>query len=80
MFSDVFGYSKMVGKDEKHALKLLDEHNEIIVKSMEYHHGSIIKFIGDAVFAEFNQTKDAAHYAIDIIFSKITNFSFFHIF
>ncbi|SVD99471.1 uncharacterized protein METZ01_LOCUS452325, partial [marine metagenome] len=25
MFTDVFGYSKMVGNDEKHALNLLDE-------------------------------------------------------
>ena len=24
MFTDIFGYSRMVGKDEKHALKLLD--------------------------------------------------------
>jgi len=66
MFTDVFGYSKMVGKDEKHALSLLDEHNEIIAKSIDKHQGSIIKFIGDAVFAEFDMSNEAAHCAIEI--------------
>ena len=37
MFTDVFGYSRMVGRDEKHALKLLDEHNKIITAVIDAH-------------------------------------------
>ena len=48
MFTDIVGYSKMVGRDESHALKLLDEHNTLISKTIEEHNGHIIKFIGDA--------------------------------
>ena len=48
MFTDIFGYSRMVGRDEKHALKLLDEHNNIITAAIDAHDGSVIKFIGDA--------------------------------
>ena len=50
MFTDIFGYSRMVGRDEKHALKLLDEHNNIITAAIDAHNGSVIKFIGDAIF------------------------------
>ena len=30
IFTDIVGYSTMVGKDEKLALSLLEEHNKII--------------------------------------------------
>ena len=30
MFTDIVGYSKMVGKDENHALQLLDKHNKMM--------------------------------------------------
>ena len=66
MFTDVVGYSKMVGRDESHALKLLDEHNTIIGKSIEEHSGHIIKFIGDSVFAEFEKPGEASHCAVNI--------------
>ena len=32
MFTDIVGYSKMVGKDENHALQLLDKHNKMITE------------------------------------------------
>ena len=66
MFTDVFGYSKMVEKDENHALNLLDKHIQIITKFIEEYKGSVIKFIGDAVFAEFTDPKEASHCAIQI--------------
>ena len=34
MFTDIVGYSRMVARDESHALKLLDEHNTLISKSV----------------------------------------------
>ncbi len=53
MFTDIVGYSKMVGKDEKHALQLLDAHNQILTTAIDKFGGSVIKFIGDSVFAEY---------------------------
>ena len=66
MFTDVFGYSRMIGKDEKHALKLLDEHNKIITAAIDTHDGSVVKFIGDAIFAEFKKPVEASHCAVNI--------------
>ncbi len=71
MFTDVVGYSKMVGNDETHALKLLDEHNTLISKSIEGHTGHIIKFIGDAVFAQFEKPGEASHCAVNIQHNKL---------
>jgi class 3 adenylate cyclase len=67
MFTDIFGYSRMVGKDEKHALKLLDKHNNIITEAIDAHNGSVIKFIGDAIFAEFTNPDEASHCSVNII-------------
>lgn len=53
MFTDIVGYSAMVGKDESDALSLLDEHNNIIFPIIEENEGQIIKLIGDAIFARF---------------------------
>ena len=66
MFTDIVGYSRMVARDESHALKLLDEHNNIIKKSIVEHNGHIIKLIGDSVFAEFESPIKCVQSAIDI--------------
>jgi tetratricopeptide (TPR) repeat protein len=56
----------MINKDEKNALKLLDIHNKIIKTSVNNFQGSIVKFIGDSVFAEFDRAQNAALSAIEI--------------
>ena len=66
MFTDIVGYSRMVARDESHALKLLDEHNTLISKSIEEYNGHIIKLIGDSVFAEFESPISCAQSAINI--------------
>ena len=64
MFTDIVGYSAMIGKNESHALKLLDEHNKTIEPTIKSHHGRIIKHIGDAIFAEFDSPTDAVDASI----------------
>ena len=64
MFTDIVGYSAMIGKNESHALKLLDEHNQTIEPTIRSHHGRIIKHIGDAIFAEFDNPTDAVEASI----------------
>jgi len=65
MFTDIVGYSKMVEKDETHALKILNEHDQLIDTVIRKNNGKIIKHIGDAVFADFPSTVDAVNSAIN---------------
>jgi len=66
MFTDVVGYSRMIARDEAHALDLLEEHNIIIRQAIEKYDGKIIKFIGDSVFSEFDSSNNCAQSAIHI--------------
>ena len=58
-FSDILGYSQMVAKDESHTLNLLSEHDIILKKHIINNNGTIIKHIGDAIFAKFNTPQSA---------------------
>jgi class 3 adenylate cyclase len=66
MFTDMKGYSALMGADEKAALALLDEHNGIVVPRVQRHRGRVVKTIGDAVMAEFPSTLDAVNAAVEI--------------
>jgi len=66
MFTDIVGYSSMISKDEKHALKLLTTHDKIIEPIIKNANGRINKKIGDAIFAEFNYSIDSVNTAINI--------------
>jgi class 3 adenylate cyclase/TolB-like protein len=65
-FSDIVGYSQMVAKDESHALNLLDEHDIILKKHIGDYDGSIIKHIGDAIFAKFNNPQNLIDASLQI--------------
>ena len=65
MFTDIVGYSAMIGKDESHALKLLEEHNKTIEPVILKFNGEIIKHIGDAIFAKFKNPDDALNSSIE---------------
>ena len=66
-FSDIVGYSSMIARNEKAALHLLDEHDIILKKHIiKNNNGTIIKHIGDAIFAEFDDSNNAAKAAIEI--------------
>ena len=66
MFTDIVGYSAMINKDQNHALQLLATHDEIIEPIIKDFSGSIIKKIGDAIFAEFPQSENSLQSAIKI--------------
>ena len=65
-FSDIVGYSKMIARDESHTLDLLKEHDIILEKEIKNNNGTIIKHIGDAIFAEFSSINCAAEASISI--------------
>ena len=66
MFTDIVGYSSMVGKDESLALNLLDEHNNLIFPIIKEYEGVIIKLIGDAIFARFPSSENSLYAATKI--------------
>jgi adenylate cyclase len=64
MFTDIVGFSQKMGVDENLALQLLDKHNEILTQSIENFKGTILKHIGDSIFAEFESSTNAVICAI----------------
>tara|TARA_B100000029_G_C17598370_1_gene964956 strand:- start:1387 stop:3795 length:2409 start_codon:yes stop_codon:yes gene_type:complete len=66
MFTDIVGYSKMIEKNEKNALILLEEHNKILKIIIDKYRGHIVKYIGDSIFAEFNKIENCINSALDI--------------
>ncbi len=66
MFTDIVGYSRMMSNDEDQALRLLDIHDATLSRSIEKFGGTILKRMGDAVFAKFESATDAVRCGIDI--------------
>ncbi len=66
MFTDIQGFSRMLEKDERGTLELLDYQNELISRLSLEHKGRVIKTVGDVVLVEFNTTLDAVGCAIAI--------------
>lgn len=66
MFSDIQGFSRMMGEDEEATLSLLDEHNSIILPIIKKNNGSVLKFIGDALLSSFDSAVDAVRAGTEI--------------
>jgi class 3 adenylate cyclase/predicted transcriptional regulator YheO len=65
-FSDIMNYSALMGKDEKGALKMLEENRKIHNTNVALFQGSILKEIGDGVLASFQSVSDAVQCGIAI--------------
>jgi len=66
MFTDIVGYTKLMGSDEIKALELLQKNRMVQKPIIEKLNGKWIKEIGDGVLASFNTVSDAVHCAVAI--------------
>ncbi len=66
MFTDIVGYTALMGNDEKKALELLSKNRQIQKPIVEQHNGRWIKEIGDGVMASFDAASDAVNAAMKI--------------
>lgn len=66
MFSDIKGFSRMMGEDEDKTLQLLDEHNELILPIVKKNGGEVLKFIGDSLLSSFESAVDAVRAGVEI--------------
>src|SRR5262245_27113101 len=66
MFTDIVGYTALMGNDEQKAFDLLNKNRKVQKPIIEQHNGRWIKEIGDGVLASFNTISDAVNGAIKI--------------
>ena len=66
MFTDIVGYTALMGSDEEKAIGFLKKNRELQKPIIEAHNGLWIKELGDGVMASFNTVSDAVNAAIKI--------------
>jgi len=66
MFTDIVGYTALMGKDEGKAFDMLSRNRAIHETQIRLYNGVLIKDIGDAILASFSLASDAVRCAIEI--------------
>ena len=66
MFTDIVGYTALMGEDEQKAFAILKKNREIQKPVIEEFHGRFIKELGDGLMASFPSASDAVHAAMKI--------------
>jgi class 3 adenylate cyclase len=66
MFTDMFGYSRMMGEDEARTIRLVEEHRQIVRAILPLHGGREHQTIGDAFVVLFDSALNAVSCAVAI--------------
>jgi len=66
MFTDLVGYTSLMGKDSSKALALVEMSKEIQLPLVEKHNGRWLKEMGDGVLVRFDSAIDSVQCAIEI--------------
>ncbi len=66
MFTDIVGYTVLMGNDEQKAFELLNKNRRLQKPIIKEFNGRWIKELGDGVMASFNTVSDAVNAAIKI--------------
>jgi class 3 adenylate cyclase len=64
MFTDIVGYTTLMGEDSAKALELVRFSKEIQKPLVEKYHGKWVKEMGDGALAKFNTALDAVNCSI----------------
>ena len=64
MFTDIVGFSKIMGDDESLALSILNKQESLISPLVKNYKGNIIKKTGDGYLLEFSSSVEAIQCAI----------------
>jgi class 3 adenylate cyclase/pimeloyl-ACP methyl ester carboxylesterase len=67
MFTDIVGYTAIMGEDEKKALELLEKNRKLHKPIIKKFQGTFLKEIGDAILVSFQSVYDAIRCAKQII-------------
>ena len=65
-FADIAGYSEHAAKDETSALRMVEILQTLSRKTVTRYNGRVVKFLGDAVLAEFPSAEPAAFSAAEL--------------
>jgi adenylate cyclase len=63
-FADIAGYSARAAEDERGALRLVEILQPLSRETVQQYRGRLVKFLGDAVLAEFSSAEQAVRAAI----------------
>ncbi len=66
MFTDIVGYTALMGSDEDKAFEVLRRNRKIHTESIEKFNGTLIKEMGDGILAQFYSAADSVQCAIEI--------------
>lgn len=66
MFTDIVGYSRLMGRNESLAVEMLGDYRKILLSHIEAQGGQLVEFVGDAIFARFDTATAAVAAAIAI--------------
>jgi class 3 adenylate cyclase len=66
MFSDICGFSKVMGENEEQALSFVSMHKDCIKDGTDIHGGRIIKEMGDGLLIEFASAVNAVRCAVAV--------------
>lgn len=66
MFTDIVGYSRLMGRDEALTIEMLGDYRKILLAHIAEHGGTFIEFAGDAIFSRFDTAHDAVNAAVAI--------------
>lgn len=66
MFTDIVGYTALMGSDEEHAFQVLKNNRDIHIQFLKKYNGTLIKEMGDGMLISFDLASDAVRCAIEI--------------
>lgn len=66
MFTDIVGYTALMGQNEQHAKQIRDRHREVLQKQIEENSGKILQYYGDGTLSIFDSALDAVRSSIAI--------------